>query len=245
MPDAGTSGYWRKLLKLDEATSQAPAAKDIWHKAFRPYLHYPVEKMMKKIFDLKCRGCENLPEDPPYIIASNHVSYLDFPAIFFCLPKRHRENMSAMYKSLYDRLPFTSFFIKTFINAFPVDMNGDFLKALATAAVILRAGRCVYISPEGTRSRDGELLPFKVGIGALAVETGVPVVPVFISGTEKALRKGSVLPKKASVSVRFGDPVSSSDFASNKTGERAYDIYKEFTEEIRERILALKAAPSE
>ncbi len=240
MPDAGSSQYWRKLLKLDAAA--APAKNDTWHKALRPYFHLTVEKIMKDIFCLKSNGVENIPEDPPFIIASNHVSYLDFPAIFYCLPEKHRNNMSAMYKSLYDRLPFTSFFIKAFINAFPVDMNGDFLKALATAATILKAGKCVYISPEGTRSRDGELLPFKVGIGALAVETGVPVVPVYISGTEMALPKGRIIPKKADVSVHFGKPISSVDFAGNKNDERAYDVYKEFTEKIRAEILALKNA---
>ncbi len=237
--DRDTSSYWRKLLKMD-----APADSGLINKAdsplkiFRPSFNSFINRFSQRHFSLSCEGSERLPS-PPYIIASNHSSIFDFPAILFCLPPGHRDKIVAMYKGFYDKNPVTRFFIKLFVRSIPVDLEKKPWEALSGAAMLLRSGNSIYIAPEGTRSKGGEVLPFKVGVGTLAVETKCPVVPVFIKGADKALPRGSFFPKKAPIKVFFGKPLDSAVFFDKKNNTAAYDVYKEMTESIRQKILEL------
>lgn len=237
--DQDTSSYWRKLLKTD-----CPADPDIINKTdsflriFRPPFNSFINWFSQRYFSLSCEGSERLPS-PPYIIASNHSSIFDFPAILFCLPPDHQDKIIAMYKSFYDKNPVTRFFIKLFIKSIPVDLEKKPWEALSSAAMILKSGNSIYIAPEGTRSKDGTVLPFKVGVGTLAVETKCPVIPVFIKGAEKALPRGSLFPKRSAIKVLFGRSIDSAGLFDKKKTVAAYDVYKEMTELIRQRILEL------
>lgn len=234
-----TSAYWRKLLKIDE-----PAPEGLLKKAdgplriARPYFNGLIERLGKRLTGLSCTGSERLPV-PPFIIASNHSSILDFPAVFFCLPGPMRNKMVAVYKSAYDRNPFTRFFIRLFTRSLPVDMDKKPWEALSDAAKVLSSGNCIYIAPEGTRSSGSAMLPFKPGVGALAVETATPVVPAFIKGADKVLPRGGILPKKGKITVCFGEPIDMSPFIKEKASRPAYDVYKEAAQKIRQEVLKL------
>jgi len=239
--DQDTSSYWRKLLKMDAPAGSGLINKtDSFLKIFRPPFNFFIRRFSQRYFSLGCEGCGQLPP-PPYIIASNHSSIFDFPAILFCLPPEHQGKIVAMYKGFYDKNPVTRFFIKLFVKSIPVDLEKKPWEALSSAAMILKSGNSIYIAPEGTRSKGGEVLPFKVGVGTLAVETKCPVVPVFIKGADKALPRGSFFPKRAPIKVFFGKPVDSSIFFDKKKDAAAYDVYKEMTETIRQKILELSA----
>jgi len=239
--DQDTSSYWRKLLKIDGPADRGLINKtDSFLKIFRPAFNSFIDRFSQRYFSLSCEGLERLP-NPPYIIASNHSSIFDFPAILFCLPPDHQDKIVAMYKSFYDKNPATRFFIKLFVKSIPVDLEKKPWEALSSAAIILKSGNSIYIAPEGTRSKDGAVLPFKVGVGTLAVETKCPVIPVFIRGAEKALPRGSLLPKRAAIKVFFGSPIDSAGFFEKKKTVAAYDVYKEITEAIRQKILELSA----
>lgn len=239
--DEGTSAYWRKLLKLGDADASAPAKKlKDPYKFLRPSFHFLVESFWNKYFDVSVSGINNLPEGTPYLIASNHSSSLDFPFVFFALPVKHRGKACVMYKSFYDRIFIARFFIKLFIPSFSVDLKKRPWEALSLAAKILKSGNCVFIAPEGTRGAGEEVQPFKVGVGTLAVETGFPVIPVYIDGANKALPRGSFLPRRAKIAVKFGKPLDSKVFAELKKNLPAYDVYKDFTEKLREAIISLK-----
>lgn len=230
-----TSSYWRKVLKLDAPSPDITKHCDNHLKLLRPVLRTFVAGLFDRVFDLESFGRENLPEKAPFMIASNHVSSLDFPAVFLSLPENHKDKICVIYKKLYDLLPFTRMFIKSFVPSFSVDSRGDFLSAMATAAAALKSGRILYIAPEGTRS-SGELLPFKMGVGALAIETGTCVVPVYIRGSEKALPRGSIFPKKHRVKVYFEKPVRPNAYIDMKRSRPAYEVYKEFTNKVRDSI---------
>jgi len=235
-----TSSYWRRLLKLDEEVPADFAAKlDSFWKIFRRPLHNIISKLAKSDFDLSARGLENLPEKPPFLIASNHSSSLDFPAVFLSLPEKYKKDVVAMYTSFFDRIPPAKAAIKTFVPSFAVDLEGSFWDALSKAGKVLKSGKIVYIAPEGQRSYDGKLLPFKVGVGALAVETKTPVVPAYIKGTFEALPRGRFIPRKHPVKVIFGKPLETEEFFIKKGSLPAYDVYKEFTEKLRREILRL------
>ena len=235
-----TSAYWRKLLKLEEELPKDFCKKlDSPWRILRKPLHHMFESLGQKNHSLTAVGLENLPDKPPFIIASNHSSSVDFPAIFICLPEKYRREVVVMYTSFFDKLFPAKWAIKTFVSSFSVDLDGNFWDALAKSAKVLKCKKIVYIAPEGKRSYDGKLLPFKVGAGALAIETEVPVVPVYIKGTYEALPRGRFFPKKYPIRVVFGKPIYPDSFIEEKKNTAAYGIYKEFTEKLRQEIIKL------
>jgi 1-acyl-sn-glycerol-3-phosphate acyltransferase len=121
-----------------------------------------------------------------------------------------------------------------------LDREDDYRPALSAAAQVLRLGKAIYINPEGTRSKTGEIQPFKVGVGVLAVETGAPIVPVLIEGTFKVLRQGSIIPRPHDLKVTFGRPISMDEYQKRKGTEMAFNIYKDVTDELFKRVLSLK-----
>ncbi|MDA8431117.1 MAG: lysophospholipid acyltransferase family protein [Geobacteraceae bacterium] len=134
------------------------------------------------------RGAEYLP-DGPFILMSNHQSNFDILALIAAIPRR-------IYwiakKELFDIPIFGSSIRRG--GYIPLDRSDGrkALKSMDTAAAIIRQGRSVVMFPEGTRSRDGHLLPFKRGGFMLAVRSGVPVIPVTINGSGKVNPSGLI-----------------------------------------------------
>lgn len=83
-------------------------------------------------------------------------------------------------------------------------------------------------------------MPFKPGIGMLSMELGVPIVPAYIKGSEKVLRKGTVLPRLHRVQIVFGEPILPDAYRALKGSKQNYEIYRKMVEETRTRILSIK-----
>jgi 1-acyl-sn-glycerol-3-phosphate acyltransferase len=234
-----TSAYWRKLLELDKSIpSDVPARYRPWHAILRPLFYAIVSVPLKYYCRLTVSGLENLPKKPPYILAANHGSSMDFACVAYAMGKRKEEIFPITTKLFYDN-PWARFWIKVAANAVRIDTVEDYFPALRAAAEVLRAGQAIYVNPEGLRTTDGELLPFRPGVGVLAVETGAPIVPVYISGTWKALPTGKIFPRPYPVSVTFGKPMDVTPYLKKEKTEPAYDVYKEVTEELRSQILGM------
>jgi 1-acyl-sn-glycerol-3-phosphate acyltransferase len=137
---------------------------------------------------VELRGVENLP-DGPFILMSNHQSNFDILALIAAMPRR-------IYwiakKELFDIPIFGSSMRRG--GYIPLDRSDGrkALKSMDNAAAIIRQGSSVVMFPEGTRSRDGQLLPFKRGGFMLAVRAGVPVIPVTINGSGKVNPGGRI-----------------------------------------------------
>jgi 1-acyl-sn-glycerol-3-phosphate acyltransferase len=148
-------------------------------------------------------GRDNVPPTA-VVFCANHESNVDPPVLFEALHPR----LHILYKAELHRFPIMGpvFDVGGFV---PID-RGDRDKALGSisrGAASLRAGNSFLIFPEGTRSRTGELLPFKKGGFIMAIEAQVPVVPVAIQGGRGAMRKGSAFVQPVRVTVRIGKPI--------------------------------------
>jgi 1-acyl-sn-glycerol-3-phosphate acyltransferase len=174
----------------------------------------------------KVEGLENIPRSGPAILASNHLAVMDS----FYLPLVVRRRITFLAKAEY----FTGTGLKgwlsrwffTSVGQVPIDRNDSdsAQAALRTAERLLGEGKLLGMYPEGTRSPDGRLYKGKTGMGRLALQTGVPVIPVAMIGTNVVNPPGTTMLRFGRVTVRFGKPMDFSRFegmAGNRFIERA------------------------
>jgi 1-acyl-sn-glycerol-3-phosphate acyltransferase len=159
-------------------------------------------------------GRELVPAGTACIFMSNHVSNLDPPVLLPLIPGR----TSVFLKRSLMKIPVVGYGMKLgdFI---PVDRDGRLESAKESVRVgtrVLKSGLHVMTFVEGTRSRTGRLLPFKKGPFYLATETGAPVVPISIWGTEGMMKKGSLAITPGLAHVQFHAPLWPKDFASRE-----------------------------
>jgi len=152
-------------------------------------------------------GAERIERSRAAVYAVNHTSNVEPPIIFDMLHELF-PRLRILYKAELRKLPVLvrAFDLAGFI---PLERGNpeQSLPAIDRAAEALRDGNSFLIFPEGTRSRTGELLPFKKGGFILAIKAQAPVVPIGISGARNAMRKGSPLIYPVTVHVRIGEPV--------------------------------------
>ncbi len=151
-------------------------------------------------FRLQRIGREHLPRSGPLLLASNHRSFLD-PFVIGTLVRRPVYYMAK--RELFEKR--WQAWVLNALGAFPVDRGTGDSDAMATARAILERGDCVVVFPEGTRVRKGPLGDPRRGIGRLALETGAPVAPVSVIGSEEVRRGWRVRPRK--VRLRVGRPL--------------------------------------
>ena len=148
-------------------------------------------------------GRDNVPQTA-VVFCSNHESNVDPPVLFKALHRR----LHILYKAELHKFPImgTVFDVGGFI---PIERRDreSAMRSIALGAESLRAGNSFLIFPEGTRSRTGDLLPFKKGGFIMAIQAQVPIVPVAISGGRAAMLKGSPIVRPVKVNVRIGKPV--------------------------------------
>jgi 1-acyl-sn-glycerol-3-phosphate acyltransferase len=150
-------------------------------------------------------GRERMDPEQTYVLMSNHQSVFDIFALFRGVDQPLR--MVAKRGLFWIPILGWSMWMCGFI---PIDRSNreSAIRSLDRAARRIRAGVSVLVFPEGTRSRDGNLHPFKKGGFMLALKAGVPVVPVVVLGTDAIMEKGSLRVGRAEVEVRIGRPIA-------------------------------------
>jgi 1-acyl-sn-glycerol-3-phosphate acyltransferase len=176
---------------------------------------------------VRATGRERLDSAHPVIFISNHQSHFDVLALIRSLPGQYR---IIAKKELFSIPVFGwALALSGFIKLDRADRT-QARASLDLAAARVRAGRSVVVFPEGTRSPDGRLLPFKKGGFILAIESGAPVVPISISGSRGVLGKETLDIKRGAIDVAFGAPIP--------TRELAYDDRNALIEKTRAAIEA-------
>ena len=200
--------------------------------------------IIRVLFRPWVEGEEHIPESGPAIFASNHLSFSDSIFLPLMVPRR----MTFLAKSDYftgegikGRL--TKWFFKS-AGQLPVDRSGGRASeaALRSGLKVLRAGHLLGLYPEGTRSPDGRLYKGKTGVARMALEAGVPVIPVAMIGTDKAQPTGRAVPKLVQVGVRIGEPLDfSQEYVDMYVGVMKERIAK--AKKVRARVAAEAAKP--
>ena len=194
----------------------------------------------------KVTGLENIPAEGAVILASNHLSFSDSVVIPLVVPRRVRFLAKAEYfegHGLRGRAV-AAFF--RFVDAVPVNRESqrDSMASLELAMGVLRNGHAFGIYPEGTRSRDGRLYRGRNGVGWLAMESGAPVVPVAVQGTDKVQPVGSNMPRPHPVTVSFGPAVDPTPWIEAvRAHGGAGRARREITDQVMERIGAMSPQP--
>jgi 1-acyl-sn-glycerol-3-phosphate acyltransferase len=160
------------------------------------------------------QGTENIPTGESCIFLSNHVSNLDPPILLPAIPGM----CSVFLKKSLMKIPFVGIAMRM-AKYVPVSRGHSRQEAeqsVAIAADALRSGMHIFIFPEGTRSPDGNLLPFKKGAFFLAADANAPMVPIVIQGTARMMRKGSLKIFPGVATVRFLPPIHPQNFATRE-----------------------------
>jgi glycerol-3-phosphate dehydrogenase (NAD(P)+) len=174
-------------------------------KGVNPLVYWLARAILQPFFHLFFRvsriGREHIPAEGGFIIAANHRSFLD-PFLIGIMVRRPIYFVAK--RELFTKRPVA--WILSNLGAFPIDRGAADEDAMVTARAVLERGDGVLIFPEGTRTRPGALGAPRRGVGRLALETGVPVVPLSVIGTEAVRRGWRVRPHK--VRLRAGRPLT-------------------------------------
>jgi len=170
------------------------------------------------------RGRYNIPRHGPYIIAANHLSWLDIPMVPAYVPGK------VVYMAKEESFRSKVGWLVRFLGAFPVKRGEGDRQAIRTANELLKKEKVLAIFPEGTRSKTRTMAKGHAGLGMIALRSGVPVLPVAIWGSEDALKKFG-----AQVTICYGEPVVFKPKGAKITREEI----EAATEEVMRRIAAM------
>ncbi len=178
-------------------------------------------------FRFRVIGRENIPRKGGVVLAANHASYLDPPALGSASPRM----VYFMARDTLFKNRLLSFWMRN-VGVIPLKRHSAHLSALREALELVKKGRVLGLFPEGTRNITGKTEKANAGVAFLAAQAGVPVVPAYISGTDTALPKNARSVRFHKIVVRFGKPLHI---------EKGAD-YQDSARQIMERIYQLKNA---
>ncbi len=220
---------------IHPSTVQAPPASRL-----RKYFLRAFKRVFHTFSKLEIHGLENLPPQGSYILASNHECHLDNLFVACWLDPPEQERMVVLGKrEHFDH--FLTRWMARLCNAIPIDRNQVASDDLRTCAQLLGQNKILFVHPEGTRSPDGSLLPFKNGVALLANQLQCPIVPVYIEGGFEFWPKDALLPKRFNkISVSIGEPLGP---RSQRVGSSAEVLAQaqQLTQELRNSIERLSA----
>jgi long-chain acyl-CoA synthetase len=226
---------WKSIFEEDPAD---PDVLDLAKPhAFREHLFFGLTRLAQIVamdrFQLKVSGLEKLPREGPFILSSNHQSYLDAVIMSSVLPWPIFVNLFAVGTS---EIFGTGFMrrLARWLRVVVVDPDANLVPAMRAGAYGLRHGRVLILYPEGERSIDGPPKIFKKGAAILSIHMQVPIVPVAIDGFEKVWPRGKSFQGFFPMKMEFGEPIQPP--AESEASEASYE---KLTAELKARVVAM------
>lgn len=196
------------------------------------WVRYPVRFLYKLFYDFRIEGAENIPQDKPVVLASNHRSYAD--PVILTMPMKLPVSYMAKEELFKNKL--FGWFIRK-LGAFPVVRGSGDMSVIDDSIRILESGRNLVIFPEGTRSKDGRVGKGKTGVALIAAKSGADVVPCGI------IFEGEKLRFRSKLTLRFGKPIKAEELAVGDDRNELKTVKKRIMRAITELVEqpALKA----
>lgn len=195
-------------------------------------LRFFIHLLMRLVARVEVHGIENLPSSGGFIAVANHLGRMDIPLVYHLLD---RNDVILLVAEKYRKYGLVRWLVKKTDALWLERFSADF-RALRSTLVRLKAGGVLVIAPEGTRSPTGTLLPGKAGAGYLAAKSGLPLLPVAVTGTEDALVKSQLKRfRRLRITVRIGTLFQ----VPALEGRNREAALQEITDEIMCRIAAL------
>jgi long-chain acyl-CoA synthetase len=234
-PREGFAG-WKAIL-AEEPTDpdvlalakDAPGFNTIWYPIARQ-----IDLLARDLFRLRVTGLENLPAHGPFILSSNHQSYLDPVVLAGVVPREILKNSFAVGTSEIFGQGFMRRLAR-WIRVIVVDPDANLVPAMRAGAFGLRHGRILVLYPEGERSINGTPRIFKKGAAILSIHIQVPIVPIAIEGFYDAWPRGkNFIQKLAPLKMVFGKPI-----LPPPESEASEEAYEKLTAEVKAKIVAM------
>ena len=197
----------------------------------------------KNVMRVNLVGRENIPlNNNNLIIIANHTSHLDYGLVWYALGEYGRDLGILAARDYFFSNFWNSTFFKNFHNLIPIERqenNNSYAAALVHAMSFMKQGGPLLIFPEGTRSEDGTIQPFKQGLGYLVEKTQADVLPVKLYGTHKALPKGANMPKNRNMGVTFGKTIPFDEMVKDTESFSPTKTYYKITEKLEKSVKEL------
>jgi long-chain acyl-CoA synthetase len=240
IPGEPGAGPWRALVRAassEEAERLLATERRLGARLSSRLSHAVCRLGFRALFGLRVTGLENLPPSGPAILAANHTSFLDGFVLGSALPARHYARLYLLGFEGFFRHPLVAAWARS-VRVIPIDSDRHLSRALRAAARVLQEQRLLCVFPEGERSIDGRVHAFRKGIGILAAELEVPVVPVCIDGTFEAWPRGVRWPRPHPVRITIGKPLRRGELLG-PAAAASPDPYGAIAAAIREAVIAL------
>lgn len=225
------------VMSMIRSPQRPPATASMGREGIKSFVYHLSRLLflgyLKVFHRYETHGLENVPREGGCILVSNHASFLDPIAAGCNIWSR------PVYFMARDTLFIRSRFIKWWLSAvgtLPIDRTKGDIRALKGAIKLVQQGHLLCLFPEGTRTRDGRLQPLKAGIGFLIEKAGVPVVPVYLSGTFYAFPRGARWIRPRKITAYYGKPIMPADCAAFKNQP---DRHQKIADWVMGRIAAL------
>jgi long-chain acyl-CoA synthetase len=195
--------------------------------------------VFRAVWRLKVFGTENIPRTGRCILCVNHGSYLDAFIVEASVPRRLRKGLFFVGFRAYFEQPLIKNIVK-YIRVIPIDPGMHFVEAMQASSYVLKNDKIVCIFPEGQRTIDGNVKEFKKGVGILAKELNMPLVPVFITGSYESWPRTRRFPRPHPIKITFGRPFDPDELKKEGLKSGAKDEYEAIAFGIRQEVLKLK-----
>ncbi|MGE5279211.1 MAG: AMP-binding protein [Deltaproteobacteria bacterium] len=233
--------FWSQLLRELPRPASLERIKlefDRYDRAIAYLMAWSFKFLMRVFFLVRVRNKERVPKKGPFVVVSNHVSFLD-PFYLLCAMSARTivDTYFVGFGAIFSK-PLIAWAVR-FCRLVPIDINLDMAETLRVCRYLLAKGKIVVYFPEGQRSGDGKVKEFRKGVGILLREAGCHAVPFYLEGAFKVWPRSRPLPLPGRVTVHVGSPVEPEALGLGISG----DPYAAVAKGLEKRVAELEADP--